>query len=309
MRPRFITAAFTLALAAVLSASPASADDVDHYVALGDSYGAGTGTATVVGPTNPCLRSDSAYPNRLALADGYADFDTYACAGASTTIPFTDVPPYWETELVTDDVDVVTVTLGGNDFLWFTDSPQRWTDVLQQCLYAEGVMGSPGCRNWITDGPDMPGLSERITGLVSQVSLRAPGAEIFVSGYPRLFGNFPSATCTVGTAAVSGLPAPADVLIAKQDARWLNQQVTTVNNAVRRGVNAAREMGVDVTFVDVAPTFNGHGLCDRSDAWVNGVLGLTVSSTGVSVWPQSFHLTADGDAAYANLFLARGFGE
>lgn len=312
MRLRIITTALTLALAAALAAAPASAADGDHYVALGDSYAAGTGTATVVDlSANPCLRSDSAYPNRLAAAGGYLDFDTYACAGASTRIPATDVPPYWQPSLVTEDVDVVTMTLGGNDFLWFTDSPLRWTDVLRQCLYAEGVMGSPGCRTWITDGPDMPGLSARITDLVSEVSGQAPDASILVSGYPRLFGSFSSPTCTVGTATLTGLPVPVSVpvLVAKQDARWLNQQVTTVNNAIRRGVNAAREMGVDVTFVDVAPAFNGHGLCDRSEPWLNGVLGLEVVGGEVRVWPQSFHLTANGDAAYADRFLARGFGE
>lgn len=52
--------------------------------------------------------------------------------------------------------------------------------------------------------------------------------------------------------------------------------------------------------------FNGHGLCDRSDAWANGVLGLAVSPAEVSLWPQCFHLTGDGDATYANQFLAGG---
>ncbi|NLI17940.1 MAG: SGNH/GDSL hydrolase family protein [Actinomycetales bacterium] len=313
--PHTSIAALALGLAALAGLAPASAatdDDPGRYAALGDSYAAGTGTMTT---PNECGRSESAYPARLAGAAGYSDtFDFLACAGATTMIPLTDIPPYWQTSLVSPDTEVVTLTIGGNDWLWFmAGSPQRWVDVLQACLYVDGVLGAPGCRDRITEGPDLAGLSSRISGMIAEIAALAPDAEILVSGYPELFGPFPAPTCGVGTATITtgGTPvAELPVLVARQDARWISQQSRIVNSRIREAVGAARAAGYDVSFVDVAPAFRGHGLCDRSVPWMNGAQGVTVETTtaSVSVAPQSFHLNVFGDTAYAERFLVRGFG-
>src|SRR5688572_3207130 len=97
-------------LAAVLVApavpAAAAAAPVD-YVALGDSYSAGTGAT---GASGSCTRSPRGYPQLWVNRHEVSSFAYVACGGATTD----DVRASQVSALGTG-TDLVTVTIGGND--------------------------------------------------------------------------------------------------------------------------------------------------------------------------------------------------
>jgi lysophospholipase L1-like esterase len=105
-----------LALGIGLAAVPAMAGPAGafaapstDYVALGDSYSAGTGTNDY-DLNASCQRSSLSYPALWAAQQGTASFTFAACSGATTS----DVRG---SQLAGLDAgtDLVTITIGGND--------------------------------------------------------------------------------------------------------------------------------------------------------------------------------------------------
>ncbi|MFC7612826.1 SGNH/GDSL hydrolase family protein [Actinokineospora soli] len=79
----------------------------ERYVALGDSYSAGTGAG---GHYGSCYRSRKAYPRLWAQANQPASFAFAACGGATT-----DTVIAKQVNALADDTTLVTITIGGND--------------------------------------------------------------------------------------------------------------------------------------------------------------------------------------------------
>ncbi|GAA1977145.1 hypothetical protein [Amycolatopsis minnesotensis] len=79
---RSLVCAATVAGIAAAGAVPTVAADGD-YVALGDSYSAGTGAGDY-GSSGSCLRSTHAYPELWEKAYPTASFTFAVCAGATT---------------------------------------------------------------------------------------------------------------------------------------------------------------------------------------------------------------------------------
>ena len=276
MKRRAVTLLAVLALgASVLTAAPAAAaEDLPPgapYVAIGDSEAAGTGNLPYV--DQGCLRSAKSYPMLLgSMLGGVA---SKACAGATTTdviaTQLGDIGPATQ---------LVTVTAGVNNL--------GWQEVLAACSSAGNATDCATEKNDALVA--LQGVPMGIAQIVGAVRMRALGAMIVVTGYPELFGDT-TRTCSVG--AYQGTP----VKFTAQQAREVNVGLLGVNAAVKAGVDAYKLQTGDpgVTFVDVVPGFDGHGLCDTGDRWISGL------ASGKATSDKGFHPNVAGQQAYARI--------
>jgi lysophospholipase L1-like esterase len=272
------------------------------YVALGDSYASGEGLPPYEAGANGCRRSSRSYPLLLAQTgpERFRELTSAACSGAVTgDVLATQV------SALRQETQTVTLTVGGNDagFASVVAASLHSPDPRLQAVLDQGASWrgatKAGAQRRIAflGGPAAApeGRSVPLVRVLSEVARRAPDAEILVTGYPRLLGTRPSPQ---GHRASEVLP----LFVSDEDAVWLATQSEALDAALASGVQRARSTGVDARFVDVSPTFDGHGLSDRQAPWVNG---LVLASLG-SLTPDSssFHLTAEGSAAYAQALAA-----
>jgi lysophospholipase L1-like esterase len=221
-------------------AAAAGARPVD-YAALGDSYSSGVGTGVYDRPGQGCLRSSKSYPPMWAEATSPRTFAFLACSGATTRdVLDSQVPP------VGRGVDLVTVTMGGNDVGFGT--------VLRTCTTAAD---DETCIAAIraSEGVALTVLPVRLARTLTAIRQAAPHAKIVVLGYPRLF--------ELGEACPAGTPN--------------ERRRTELNDGADLlvGVIASVSRLHDATFVDVRDDFAGHGVCAATSgqAWINGPSG------------------------------------
>ena len=281
------TVALTIVFSAV--AVPAQAATDFTYVALGDSYAAGTGTATggppvpvttPLGGGYPCFQSDTSYPNHLAAyAHLTTGFINVTCAGATTSYIGTELSAAVQAG-ATSGVSQVTVTVGGNDL--------GFADTLQACA---PPASQSQCQTALATATSyLKTVSAKVSGVITQIRGAAPGARIYVTGYPLLFGNFKTPTCDVGGAYV----------VPKTTATTINGITSALNLSIAGAVVRAQWKGDwRVRYVPVTGAFYGHGLCDSKMPWINGY----VASPYVF---QSFHPNAFGETAYATTLKLAG---
>jgi lysophospholipase L1-like esterase len=286
---------FLVALAATLSLSlagsptaqarpahPTPSAPVLNYVALGDSYSAGVGNAADYVPDSGiCLRSSKAYSVLLAARSHKLNLDFEACDGATTDTLISD-------QLLgtpNTDVKTVTVTIGGNDVGAFA--------VLPDCMgLTDGV---PGCSDTnkatVTDAVKNL-LPAKMDVVLTRIHAAYPNARIYVGSYMELFGTRKT-ECKVGE--LNG----QSFYVSYTDKVWLNQMARKLNAAIRKAVHRA-DKTMRATFVNVAPIFNGHGLCDFARPWLGQLDATNLKSL--------LHPTARGQRAYAIMFHAYGVG-
>jgi lysophospholipase L1-like esterase len=276
------TVALTMVLGAVAvpaqaaTAVPAQAATGFTYVALGDSYAAGTGTAT---GGFPCLQSATSYPNQLAAyAHLTTGFINVTCAGVTTS----DIGPQLSAAGqagATFGVSQVTVTVGGNDL--------GFVQTLQVCAPDPA---SQTCQDALAIATSkLKNLSAKVSWVITQIRGAAPGARIYVTGYPLLFGNFKTRTCDVG----GGYAVP------KTTATTINGITSALNLSIAGAVVRAEWKGDwKVRYVPVTGAFYGHGLCDSKKPWINGYVASPLF--------QSFHPNAFGETAYATTLRLAG---
>ena len=297
-----------------------------QYVALGDSYASGEGSFSYLhgtsNSTDKCHRATDGYAEQLAsYLDESLDFG--ACSGA--TIPdFTQSNTEGNSEgpqlgHLSQQTQLVTLSVGGNDV--------GFVPLITDCVYSgfPDSYGSSGCQSrdstlanqamgflttgvpngcYQLPGHDYPSGNEYACGpiqslsqLYEQIGALAPNAHIVVVGYPHLFGKFTGAQCRVGTAA--GIEK---FYVSKSDARWLNAEADSLNQTVSNAVETAVGAGVDVSFVNPTSAFAGHGLCDTSTPWINGLLfKATAAPIPITDKVESFHPNTDGQNALAAL--------
>lgn len=273
-----------------------------NYVALGDSYASGEGIAPYLAETGGCRRSSRSYPVLLAGTGRgeFGDLSSAACSGAVTG----DVVAR-QVSALRGTTSTVTLTVGGNDagfaavvaaclhspdprLQTVLDAGARWRAATKAGAQRRiAFLGGPAAAP--QDG------SVPLVRVLSDVARRAPDAEILVTGYPRLLGDRPTAQ---GHRASDALP----LFVDERDAEWLTTQSDALDAALASGVQRARATGVAARFVDVSATFAGHGLSDRLTPWVNGVVLASLGSLVPD--SSSFHLTAEGSAAYASAIAA-----
>jgi lysophospholipase L1-like esterase len=272
-------AALATALTAVATASPASAaTEPLRYVALGDSYSAGSG----VWPPDPqasplCLRTTKNYPRVIATATG-ASLTDVTCGAAETKHLYTSqhlgVPA--QLDAVTADADLVTLTIGGNDNGVFIGA-------IVACGTAGAATlgyGSP-CKNiygsYFDDQVDA-NTYPAVKKALQDIHAKAPNARVAILGYPSILPS------TKG--CFTKMP------IAQGDVPYMNNLQGHLNSVIKQ---AASETGT--TFVDLAAASVGRDACAPiGTRWIEPVL------FGTNTVPV--HPNALGEAAMADRTLA-----
>jgi lysophospholipase L1-like esterase len=261
---RIAATSAALALVAGFTAAPAGAAPVTSqppapvYIALGDSYAAGTGGGAYIahppGLPAECLQTKEAYPVKLGAARNLG------CFGATTQGVIAAANLY-ATELAR--ATVVTVTVGGNDI--------NTGQVAVSCT----VPGTtPTCGAALFDSlavklRDLPG---NIKKMLDVVKANAPKAKIVLTGYPRLFTLNPLLT-----------PQQA------QTAKTMNSAADLLNATIAYSALVNR-----VRYVSVTERFIGHGI-GSAQPWIVAPCNplVTPCTTNPS---DAFHPTATGYA-------------
>jgi len=205
------------------------------YVALGDSYSAGTGTRPEGDPS--CERSPYAY-GPLVSGERHYQLDFEACGGATEP----DIVSR-QVQALNEDTRVVTVSVGGND--------AGFGPVVKEC--AEPFFwGSDRCCDMIDDAQTFirEELPARLDELYSEIERRSPDAEVVVVGYPRIFGD---EDCNRGTSFGDG------------ERRRLNETADVLADVTRQ-----RGEAHGFEFVDPRDAFTGHEVCGDPE-YVNGL--------------------------------------
>lgn len=283
MRRLVVIAVTVVATGAGLAApTPATTSDPtpDAYVALGDSFSAGSGILPLEpGAPLPCARTSLNYPHVIAERTGAALTDV-TCGGAQTA-HFTEsqypgVPP--QLDALDDDTELVTMTIGGNDNNTFVGA------ILACGTAGLGTLGhgSP-CKDTYGSRFTDAVRDDTYPALVRTlrtVKDRAPDAEIAILGYPWIL---PSTTGCF-----------AKMPVARGDVPYLRNLQQVLNDAIER---AAENTGV--TFVDLSRASEGHDACQPSGTrWVEPLLfGTNV----VPVHPNALGERRMADAALAAL--------
>jgi lysophospholipase L1-like esterase len=237
---RLSALAFAVALAVSVSGCEATQSDSSsqaratgpaRYVALGDSFSAGTGTTAARGS---CQRSPQAFPVLLAGSLPRARLQFMACAGKTAA----DVLVA-QTGALSGGTSLVTVSAGGND--------ARLLQLIGVCASSS----RPACRSAVggaraTIAGD---VSRQVGGLLSEIMARAPQARVVVVGYPHLFDQ---RTC----------PAAAGLDVADQ--RSLDAAADDINVVLERQAAVT-----GASYASTTALFRGHGVCSR-DPWING---------------------------------------
>jgi lysophospholipase L1-like esterase len=249
------TTALAGALVLGLTAAPAQASTTLNYVALGDSYSAGSGVVPIDTSNLICLRSTANYPHVLAARTG-ARLTDVTC-GAAQTKDFTSsqypgVAP--QADAVGADTDLITLTIGGNDNNTFIGA-------MLACgsagLLSAG-QGSP-CKDLYgssfddtIDAKTYPALKNALRA----VRAKAPGARVAVLGYPWI------------TPAKADPSCFAKLPIASGDVPYVHALQAHLNAVVQR---AAEETGA--TFVDFSQASQGHDACQAAGTrWIEPLL-------------------------------------
>lgn len=224
-------------------------DNTIRYVALGDSAVAGAGIKQ--SDDEPCLRSDHNYPSLVADALDVGDFVDVSCPGATTDDVLygqtqadgEPTPP--QIEKVTQDTDVVTISIGGNDDqyipLLFTGCYLRPNNTPTTCQAALAAVT-----------PRLPEIKTNIIGVIDEIKKQAPSAQIVVVTYLPIAPE--SGTCKAFELGGDDLKAAA----AAERAMSATMQ------------QAAEESGVQV--LSMTDAAEGHDACSgTSNAWTNAI--------------------------------------
>lgn len=262
-----------------------------QYVALGDSFSSGESSApfepaTDINGTNECHRSvTDAYPrflmNHSSANVGLVNF--VACSGATTDNVWGYQTPGTQEGLwneqpqinsLTNDTDVVTLTIGGNDvdFKGFATNC-----VLFSC--------APGSSTYVdTMDRIQNDLPTSLNELYRIILGKAPNAKLYVLGYPQMI-DLSNATCwTSANNAQGAYNVTAELNDTIQDAVGVIQSDTT------RPQNQNRIEYVNVNSTSsIISAFAGHELC-TSEPYFNQYIPDNKE--------YSFHPNALGQAAY-----------
>ena len=300
MRARTVgagVAAAVLAAAGVLvvragSPEPAAAPEPVDYVALGDSFSAGPLVPEARSDPPGCFRSTNNYPAYLAGYLGVRSYRDVTCSGARTRdLGRSQQLAFGQTtrpqlDALSTGTDLVTVGIGGNDFGLFGS-------IVGTCgaLRDGDPRGAP-CRRSFTrrvDGRpvdikarDARRVEDRVARALRAVARRAPEAEVYVVGYPRLLPER-------GTCAAVGFAAG--------DYPWGLRVERLLNDSLRA---AAERSGA--TFIDLLPASRGHDACAGPRAWLNGsqtLFGLAAGfhpfQSGMRGMAQAVHVAITGE--------------
>lgn len=213
------------------------------YVALGDSFSAGPLIGTMRTDPSGCARSRDNYPAFLADWLDVASYTDVTCSAATTADLYARMRMFDgkttrpQLDAVSADTDLVTIGIGGNDFGIY--------DSLIRCQ--DGTLATCPVATLEADARKVAGNVEQA---VRRILKRAPEASVYVVGYPDILP-------TEGTCAAVG--ASPEVLGP------VTRVAGLLNDSLDKGARAA-----GATYVDLEAVSEGHDVCAKGRAWVNG---------------------------------------
>nr|WP_301539020.1 SGNH/GDSL hydrolase family protein [Nocardioides sp. zg-1230] len=210
---------------------------------MGDSFSAGPFIGTMRTDPQGCARSKDNYPAFVADWLDVASYTDVTCSAATTRdlvepmVMFdgNTAPP--QVDALSAETDLVTLGIGGNDFGIY--------DSLIQCQRGPAAICPVDQLR-----ADTGKVAGRVQQAVRRIAKAAPDAEVLVVGYPDILP-------TEGTCRAVGVPA--EVLEPVAEVAGL------LNASMRRGARAA-----GASYVDMAAVSDGHDVCAKGRAWVNG---------------------------------------
>ncbi len=222
-------------------ASQALAGATDNYVALGDSYAAGTGTS-VRDLDWTCFQSSEAYASIIAEERPNTNTTFMACQGAVTEDVLNE-------QLVALDrkTNYVSLSIGGNDvgFVEMILNCGLYFDEWQCLTKADEIIGR------ITSE-----LPAKLDATYAAIADKAPNAKVLQFGYPKMFSNDLSCWGARGISAAEAVK--------------LNEVVEILDQVISERATAA-----GITYVSTIDAFAGHEVCS-AQPYVNGKDGLYI---------------------------------
>lgn len=247
--------AATLTGLVVTGSANASTPSSLTYVALGDSYSAGSGVPpTSTSAPAACLQSAVDYPHVIAAAHGFQLTDV--TCGAATTSNMTisqylGMPPQFAA--LNAATSVVTLGTGGNDNGFFIST-------IAECSLTDVVglaTGGAPCQQLFGGllAGDISSDAPAIATAVRQIHQISPKAKVFVVGYPDVMPQ--TGSCYAAIPIVTG------------DVAFINGLEKDLNAMLR---TAAQQNGA--TFVDTYTPSIGHDACQPAGVrWIEPFFG------------------------------------
>ncbi|BCW64296.1 SGNH/GDSL hydrolase family protein [Paenarthrobacter sp. MSM-2-10-13] len=269
-------------------ASPATAappPPVD-YVALGDSYTAGTGAGGLYRDA-VCWQSEPGYVDVVAASGRVDLLSNLACHGALLSFdPLNPSPFYNGAPTVVEQIfsgqadlqkaELVSITAGAIDAGSLL--------ALQACASPDTAT----CAGTVAGiRANLGSVTTALAGTYGLIRAAAPNATIAVMGYPRLFD--PSQGDLV-------IPGVTVVPVANQV--MANSAVDDLNKAIAAAVQLS---GKNVVFVDVTKRFGGHAV-NSADPWI--VLVPVPVAPFDRLPDANFHPNVAGHQAYASALIS-----
>ena len=181
---------------------------------------------------------------------------------------------------ITDTVDYVTMTIGGNDV--------DFADVITTAATKSHYLGSKDLDNKLNSlWNNIGNTKAKLKQVYKDVAEKAPNAAIIVAGYPQLLEK-----------------TGKGFLFSKAESEAINEKTSAFNKEIKNVVNTCRAEGMDIHFVDVEKEFDkdgGHQAFSKSP-WINEIVFGAQSeelNQKSKTSAYSMHPNVEGVKAYA----------
>ncbi|WP_188188552.1 SGNH/GDSL hydrolase family protein [Nonomuraea sp. SYSU D8015] len=291
-----LLAVLTIGTLSVLPATAAAADAEStrslNVVAMGDSYGSGTGAGDYEpGTEGGCFRSANSYSsvivNELRQRGKQVNFTNVTCSGSAIRTlreSFKGEPPQFDALKHNTNVVMLSIGTGDIDFAGFGGL----------CIQAD-CSGAPAAA--IRDL--LPGMGEKLKALLIDIKARSPRAKIVLTGYGQ------QVTPGENAQGVPLDPICDSQVFSAQERLEGNQVARELDATLKNATWAAKTQGVNVRFVspyvnsvNLRPEFEGHSLCQAEPPFYRGFDALAPGQEGIDA---VLHLNQQGQAAMADL--------
>ncbi len=181
-----------------------------------------------------------------------------------------------------EEVDYVTITIGGNDV--------DFVGIVKRAVFNKTADLHEKIDKELDTFYDKGGTHDKIYNAYKRIERAAPNAVIIVAGYPQLFDE---------SGGLIGL-------ISEDDAVYINNAASEFNRRIYEIVRECRNEGMKIEFVDVEEAFKGH-LSYSGDPYINEIFIASrkqdIDRTDLSSY--SLHPNEKGQQRYADMVQAR----
>ena len=150
--------------------------------------------------------------------------------------------------MIPTSADLVTINIGGNN-------NDAFASVVEHCVYLLGI----GCKEALQNAQNsINGIGPAISDLFTAIQKKTPNARVLVMSYVRFWPVFyDNSLCKNDPLKVPSADQKAD----------MNSLVDQMNQVLSSSAEAH-----GFWFIDVNPNFEGHRLCDKQAAYIQGDL-------------------------------------